>query len=150
MRISDWSSDVCSSDLQLTFDLASNLIRDPCAGREWAAERRDAGTRARFKPRTLGALVRSVRVSIHLGRCDVEPGVIEGVMLRSGAEVPHNGVAVPRDQGKPDELVHRPRADVRTGGVPNIREVEREQRPQIRDPQLMPEPRHPGISKLRE
>src|SRR3546814_7111394 len=37
MRISDWSSDVCSSDLQLRVGGAARDVRDVTAGRECAA-----------------------------------------------------------------------------------------------------------------
>ena len=73
-----------------------------------------------------GALVRRVRVGIHLGGRDVEPRVVQRVVLGGRAEVPRDRVGVAGEQAEADELVHRPRADVGRGHVPDVREVERE------------------------
>src|SRR3546814_6300744 len=40
MRISDWSSDVCSSDLASPWDMTVEALRDYMAAQEWAIETR--------------------------------------------------------------------------------------------------------------
>ena len=92
---------------QLVGDLAGHLVGDAGVGVERAAQRGDAGTRPRRA---------------------VQPRVVQLVVARGRAEVPHDRFAAARQQGEPDQLVHRPGTDVRRGHVPDVREVEGEQR----------------------
>ena len=78
----------------------------PALGVEGAAQRGDAG------PGALGA---------------VEPRVEQLVVLGGRAEVPQHRLAAARQHREPDQLVHRPGADVGGGHVADVREVEGEQ-----------------------
>ena len=48
---------------------------------EGAAKSRDAGTGTAFESRSLRALVGGVRIGIRFGGGDIEPRVVEGVVL---------------------------------------------------------------------
>src|SRR5207244_6949931 len=62
----------------------------------------------------------------------VEPGVVDGVVARSRAEVPHDRLVSLGKQAEADELVDRPRADVRGRDVADVVHVEAEQGAQLR------------------
>jgi hypothetical protein len=59
------------------------------------------------------------------------------------AEVPDDRLGVAAEQREPDELVHRPRADVGGGHVADVREVEGEDRADIRTVQCGLQPGEP-------
>ena len=87
-------------------DLAGDLLGDAGVGVERAAQGRDAG------PGPLGA---------------VEPRVEQLVVPGRRAEVPQDRLAAARQHGEPDQLVHRPGADVGRRHVADVGEVERQQ-----------------------
>ena len=89
---------------------------------EGAAQRRDAGAGA-ARVAGVGAVVRCVRISVD-APVVVEPRVVQLVVLGRRAEVPHDRVAAAGQQGEPDQLVDRPRADVGGGHVADVGEVE--------------------------
>src|SRR3546814_2982963 len=74
MRISDWSSDVCSSDLRLSLQAASDRMQDSLIGGAYSAIAREAGdgaaalflpdgrllAQARSLPLLLGSLIPAV------------------------------------------------------------------------------------------
>src|SRR5439155_6217221 len=62
----------------------------------------------------------------------LQPWRIELVVTRRAAEVPDVGIAVPGEQRVARELVPRPFADHRAGGVADVVLVEGEQRAQAR------------------
>ena len=72
-------------------------------------------------------MVRRVRVCVVLHVGLVKPGVEQRVVLGSRAEVPDDGVAVARDEREANQLVHGPRADVGSGHVTDVAEVERKE-----------------------
>ena len=76
-------------------------------------------------------------------RDDVRVLVVTG----SGPEVPDHGISTAREHREPDELVHCPRPDVGRGHVPDVREVEREQRPERRRLEGLTEPAQPLAPK---
>src|SRR5207237_3553681 len=104
--------------LELELELLRDRLRTPL---DRAAQRRDAGARA---------LV-------------AEPRVVELMVTRGGAKVPHDRLVALRQQREPDQLVHRPRADVRGGDVADVRHVEAEQRAELRLLQRSFRPRQP-------
>src|SRR3546814_8102757 len=59
MRISDWSSDVCSSDLERTIQGAFREVADALAGRRWLAEQVAAQVRATAAQRAIADLART-------------------------------------------------------------------------------------------
>jgi hypothetical protein len=103
-------------------DLARDVVGDAGAGVERAPQRRDA------RPRTVGA---------------VEPRVVELVVAGGGAEVPDDGIAAAGEQREPDELVDRPRPDVRGRHVPDVGEVEGQQGAQLGPVERGPQPLEP-------
>jgi hypothetical protein len=107
-------------------DLLGHVGGDARVRVERAAQRGDPG------PGPLGA---------------VEPGVVELVVPGGGAEVPHHRLAPARKHGEPDQLVHRPGADVRRGQIADVGEVEREQRAELRRVQLGLEPVEPLMAQ---
>src|SRR5260221_8888954 len=66
-----------------------------------------------------------------LSRRVVEPRVIQLVMPGGRAEVPDDRLAAARQEREPDQLVHRPGADVGGRHVPDVGHVETEQRAQV-------------------
>ncbi len=106
--------------------LRGHLVRDPGGGVDRAAQGRDAGPGAVPEPRPLRAVVRGMRVGVHLRGRRRQPRVVQQVVLRRGAEVPDDRVGVAGQQREPDQLVHRPRADVGRGHVADVGEVERQ------------------------
>jgi hypothetical protein len=127
--------------LELALDLLRDSLGDLGIGAECATQRRDAGTGAGLEPGARRALVRGVRIGVHLGGGHVEPRVVQRVVLGRGAEVPRDRVAVARQQTEPDELVHRPGADVGRCHVPDVGEVEGEHGSHLRGFQLGLQPR---------
>lgn len=128
---------ICQTELlQLPLDLLRHALRDPRVGGEGTPQRRDARTGTPLEPRARGVLVRRVRIGIHLGGRDVEPRVVQRVVLRRRAEVPRDGVAVAGQEAEADELVHRPCADVGRRHVADVREIERQQRAELRAVEL--------------
>ncbi|GAB7007384.1 hypothetical protein JCM18899A_48590 [Nocardioides sp. AN3] len=67
--------------LQLPLDLLGQVAREVRVWREGATQGRDAGTCATLETRPLRTLVRSAGVGIGLRRGDVEPGVVQRVVL---------------------------------------------------------------------
>ncbi len=123
------SSSPNSSSSRLIFRATSSAI--PASGLK-APRRVEMPARAPDSRRgTYGAVVRRVRVGVHLCRGRGQPGVVELVVPRGRAEVPHDGVRVPGEQREPDHLVHRPRADVRRGHVADVGEVESQDRAEV-------------------
>ena len=103
-------------------DLAGDLLGDARLGVEGAAQGGDAGAGA------LGA---------------VEPRVEQLVVLRGRAEVPEHGLAAARQHREPDQLVHRPGADVGGGEVADVGEVEGEQAAEVGRLQVCLDPGQP-------
>ena len=97
------------------FDLLGDRAGSVGAGRNGTAQRRDTGAR------TFVGHIGTVGPDLHAG----QPRVVELMVSRGRAEVPHDGLATARQQRKTDQLVHGPRADVGPGHVANIVEVER-------------------------
>ena len=88
--------------------LATSSAR-PDSRRHRAAQRRDPGA---------GAPV-------------AEPRVVELVVARGGAEVPHDRLVALGEQTEAVELVGRPRPDVGRGDVADVGHVEAQQRPEL-------------------
>jgi hypothetical protein len=99
-------------------DLRGQVLSAACRGRDRTAQRGDAGA---------GAVVLAPLGGVGV----VQPGRVQLVVLGCAAEVPQDGLPVPRQHGEADHLVHGPGADVRPGHVADVVEVEREQRPQL-------------------
>ncbi len=77
-------------------------------------------------------MVRSVWISIRFSSREIQPGVVELVMLRRRPKIPHNRVRIARNQRKTNRLINRPRPNMRCRHVANVREIERQQRPHVR------------------
>ena len=91
---------------ELDADLLRDVLGAPGLGGHRAAQRRDAGARA-----AVG-----------------EPRVVQLVVARRGAEVPHDRLVVLGEQAEAVELVLRPRADVGGRDVADVGHVEAQQR----------------------
>ena len=107
--------------LELDADLLRDVLGPPGLGRHRAAQGRDAGARA-----AVG-----------------EPRVVELVVARGRAEVPHDRLVVLGEQAEPVQLVLRPRADVRRGDVADVDHVEAQQRPERGLREQPADPRQP-------
>ena len=84
---------------------AATSSRDPGVGVEGAPQRGDPG------PGPLRS---------------VQPWVEQLVVPRRRAEVPQHGLPAPGEHGEPDQLVHRPGADMGGRQVSDVGEVERQ------------------------
>ena len=114
-------------------DLGRDVLGDPGVRVEGAAQGGDAGPRP-------GA-GRAVRCGGAVGV--VQPRVVELVVAGRRAEVPHDRLAAAGEQREPDQLVHRPGADVGRGHVADVGEVEAEQRAKLGPLQLRVQPGQP-------
>ena len=74
----------------------------------------------------------------------IQPRVVQLMVAGRRAEVPHHRLPAPRQQREPDQLVHRPRADMRRRHVPDIGEIKTQQGAQRRGLQLRPQPGQPA------
>ena len=99
-----------SALLELDADLLGHVLGPAGLRRHRAAERGDAGARAAV----------------------AEPRVVELVVARRRAEVPHDRLVALGEEAEAVQLVLRPRADVRGRDVADVRHVEAEQRAQLR------------------
>ena len=103
-------------------DLAGDLLGDAGVRVERAAQRGDAGPRAGSSvARRFGDLA-VVGLAVV-----VEPRVVQLVVPGGRAEVPDDRLAAAGQQREPDQLVHRPGADVGGGHVADVGEVEGQQ-----------------------
>ena len=105
--------------LELDADLARDVLGAAGLRRHRASQRGDAGARA-----AVG-----------------EPRVVELVVARRRAEVPHDRLVALRQQAEAVELVGRPGADVCRGDVADVAHVEAQQRAQLRLRQQRLDPR---------
>ena len=114
---------------QLVRDLAGDVLGDAGVGVERAAQGGDAGAGP------VGA---------------VEPRVVELVVLGGRPEVPDDRLAAAGQQREPDQLVHRPRADVGRRHVADVGEVEGQQGAELRAVQRLAEPGQPLLAQVVE
>ncbi len=117
-------------------DLGSHVVGEPGTRGDGAAQRRQPGPRA---VRCVMRLVGRAGVGVAV----VEPRVVELVMARRRSEVPHDRIATARDEGEADQLVDRPRPDVRRRRVADVGEVEAQQGTERRPLQRLLQPAEP-------
>ena len=117
-------------------DLRGDVLRTAGGRGDRAAQRGDARA---------GAVV--LLLAVRVPR--VEPRRVELVVARGRAEVPEDRRSALGQQGEADHLVHRPRADVGPGHVPDVVEVEGEHRAERGALELRSEPGQPLGSKAR-
>ena len=125
--------------LELALDLARDLLGDAGVGVERAAQRRDAGAGAGSSSRAVrrrGA-GRAGRHRISAGGRQPRVAAAGGAWRRSRSPTTI-GSECRVSSAEPDQLVHRPGADVGRGHVADVREVEGQQRAQLRALELAP------------
>ena len=122
---------------QLGGDLAGHIGGDAGIRVERAAQRGDAGP----GPGLPGPLGRG------RARGVIQPGVVQLVVPGGRPEVPHHRFPAPGQQREPDELVHRPGADVGRRHVADVREVKAQQRAEVRPLELRPQPGQPFVTQ---
>ena len=115
-------------------DLSSHFLGDAGVRVERASQRGDPGAGAGSSfSRSFGDLA-VVGLAVI-----VEPRVVELVVPRGGSEVPDHRLAAARQQREPDQLVHRPGADVGGRHVADVGEVEGQQCTQLGSIQVLSE-----------
>ena len=117
-------------------DLRGDVLGEPGTRRDRAAQRRQSG------PRAMGVVVRLARRP-GVGMAVVEPRVVQLVVAGRRTEVPDNRIAATRDEGEADQLVDRPRTDVRRRRIADVGEVEAQQRSERRLLQRLVQPGQP-------
>ncbi len=119
--------------VQFAFDRAGHLLGPARLGVERPSKGRDPGA---------GTGLRTVPI--------VQPRVVHHVVLGRRTEVPDHRLPSPGQQGETDQLVDGPGPDVGGGHIPDVVEVERQQRPQVAAFELAPQPGHPVVAQAVE
>ena len=117
-------------------DLGGDVLGEPGSRGDGAAQRRQPG------PRAMGVVVR-LAGRAGVGVAVVEPRVVQLVVAGRRTEVPDDRIAAAWDQGEADQLVDRPRADVRRRGIADVGEVEAQQRSERRLLERLVQPGQP-------
>src|SRR5688500_4758337 len=73
----------------------------------------------------------------------VEPRVVQLLVTRRRPEIPDDRITATRDESKTDQLVDRPRADMRRRGITKVGDIETQQRTQRRLLQRLVQPGQP-------
>src|SRR5215217_9750267 len=122
--------------------LAGHFLSDPGVWMESATQRGYPGTSAGpARPCRLGDLAVAGSAVV------VQPRVVELVMLGCRSEVPDHRLAASGQQREPDELVHRPRANVSGRHVADVGEVEGQQGAELGGVQVLFETLEPIVTQ---
>ena len=116
--------------------LGGDIISQPGTRRNRPTQRRQP------RPRPVGIAMR-LAGRPGMGVTMVQPRVVQLMMTSRRTEIPHDRIPTPRNESETDQLVDRPRTDMRRRRITDVGEIETQQSTQRRLVQRLVQPGQP-------